>query len=203
MFTTQTPPPVIQPARPHRIRITLSDPSELQITQGQQVSIGDILAERTAERIYLLNRRTELQGQLLELDSTLPPTDLNLQQRIQAYQQAHTAYDQHYRLIAQLQASEVAPYLLRQEIIKLQSLYTELLNTHTQAQRATRQHQQDTLNYTLTQDSRRQILTGQLQLLNQELAALTIRAPFDGSISRIQWVEQTNNQLTVEVTIQP
>ncbi|NJL99101.1 MAG: hypothetical protein HC924_09950 [Synechococcaceae cyanobacterium SM2_3_2] len=203
MFTTETPPPVIQPARPHRIHITLSDPSELQVSQGQVVQLGDILVVRSAERIQLENRRLEIQSQLLALENTPPPNTIVLQQRMLLYQQAQATYDQHYRLVTHLQASQVAPSLMRQEILRLQSLYSALLTAHTQAQQAQLQYQQDIDNYRQEQTTQHQVLMGQLQIINLELNALTIRAPFAGSISRIRWLDQTNSTLTVEVTIQP
>ncbi|NJL97561.1 MAG: hypothetical protein HC924_01355 [Synechococcaceae cyanobacterium SM2_3_2] len=136
MFLSQllpTPTPQAQPIRPHRLQITLSDPAELQVSQGQVVQLGDILVVRSAERIQLETRRLEIQSQLLALENTPPPDTSVLQERILSYQQAQTIYDQHYRLITHLQASEVAPSLMRQEILRLQSLYSELLNVHTQS----------------------------------------------------------------------
>ncbi|NJM00398.1 MAG: hypothetical protein HC924_17140 [Synechococcaceae cyanobacterium SM2_3_2] len=206
MFLSQLPSiqaPQAQPVRPHRIQITLSDPSELQVSQGQVVELGDILVVRSAERIQLETRRIEIQSQLLALENTPPPDTIVLQQRILAYQQSQATYDQQYRLVTHLQASEVAPYLMRQEILRLQDLYSDLLNAHSQAQQAQLQHQQDTDNYRQEQTTQYQVLMGQLQIINLELNALTIRAPFAGSISRIRWLDQTNATLTVEVTIQP
>ena len=206
MFLSQllpTPTPQAQPIRPHRIQITLSDPAELQVSQGQIVQLGDILMVRREERIQLETRRLEIQSQLLALENTPPPDTIVLQQRILAYQQAQASYDQHYRLVTHLQASEVAPSLMRQEILKLQDLYSDLLTSHSQAQQAQLQHQQDTNNYRQEQTTQHQVLMGQLQIINLELNALTIRAPFAGSISRIRWLDQTNSTLTVEVTIQP
>ena len=206
MFLSQLPTtqaPQVQPVRPHRIQITLSDPSELQVSQGQVVELGDILVVRSAERIPLENRRLESQSQLLALENTPPPDTIVLQQRILAYQQVQANYDQHYRLVTHLQASEVAPSLMRQEILRLQDLYSALLTAHSQALQAQLQHQQDTNNYRQEQTTQHQVLMGQLQIINLELNALTIRAPFAGSISRIRWLDQTNSTLTVEVTIQP
>ncbi|NJO86317.1 MAG: hypothetical protein HC818_07115 [Synechococcaceae cyanobacterium RM1_1_27] len=206
MFLSQLPPTPTsqaQPIRPHRIQITLSDPAELQVSQGQVVELGDILVVRSAERIQLETRRIEIQSQLLALENTPPPDTIVLQQRILAYQQSQATYDQQYRLVTHLQASEVAPYLMRQEILRLQDLYSDLLNAHSQAQQAQLQHQQDTDNYRQEQTTQYQVLMGQLQIINLELNALTIRAPFAGSISRIRWLDQTNATLTVEVTIQP
>ncbi|NJL99199.1 MAG: hypothetical protein HC924_10510 [Synechococcaceae cyanobacterium SM2_3_2] len=206
MFLSQLPPtptPQTQPIRPHRIQITLLDPSELQVSQGQVVELGDILVVRSAERIQLETRRIEIQSQLLALENTPPPDTILLEQRILAYQQAQTTYDQHYRLVPHLQASEVAPSLMRQEILRLQDLYSDLLSSHSQARQAQRQYQQDTDNYRQEQTTQHQVLMGQLQVINLELNSLTIRAPFEGSISRIRWLDQTNSTLTVEVTIQP
>jgi multidrug resistance efflux pump len=206
MFLSQlpaTPAPLTQPVRPHRIQITLSDPSELQVSQGQAVQLGDILVVRSAERIQLETRRLEIQSQLLALENTPPPDTIVLQQRILAYQQSQSSYDQQYRLITYLQAAEVAPSLLRQEILRLQALYSDLLTSHAQAQQAQLQHQQDTDNYRHEQTTQHHVLMGQLQIINLELNALTIRAPFAGSISRIRWLDQTNTILTVEITIQP
>lgn len=163
--------------------------------------MGDILAERTAERIQLLSRRSELQGQLLELDSTLPPTDLSLRQRMQAYEQAHTAYDQQYKLVTGIQTSEIAPFILRRETLKLQSLYSDLIQAHNRVQQEEQQYQQDRLNYSL-KSSQEQLIRSRLQLVEEELANLVVRAPFSGLVSRIQWIEQTDNNLIVEVTIQ-
>jgi len=139
----------------------------------------------------------------LALENTPPPDTIVLQQRILAYQQVQANYDQHYRLVTHLQASEVAPSLMRQEILRLQDLYSALLTAHSQALQAQLQHQQDTNNYRQEQTTQHQVLMGQLQIINLELNALTIRAPFAGSISRIRWLDQTNSTLTVEVTIQP
>ena len=204
MFLSQLPAPeVVQPIRPHRIQITLSDPAELQVSPGQVVELGDILGVRSAERIQLETRRLEIQSQLLALENTPPPDTIVLQQRILAYQQSQDVYHQQYRLITHLQSAEVAPSLLRQEILRLQSLYSDLLTAHAQARQAQSQHQQDTDNYRQEQTTQHQVLMGQLQIINLELNALTIRAPFAGSISRIRWLDQTNNTLTVEITIQP
>ena len=95
MFLSQLPPtptPQAQPIRPHRIQITLSDPAELQVTQGQVVELGDILGVRSAERIQLETRRLEIQAQLLALENTSPPDTIVLQQRILAYQQSQDVY---------------------------------------------------------------------------------------------------------------
>ncbi|NJL98097.1 MAG: hypothetical protein HC924_04375 [Synechococcaceae cyanobacterium SM2_3_2] len=75
---------------------------------------------------------------------------------------------------------------MRQEILRLQSLYSELLTAHTQAQQAQRQYRQDTDNYRQEQTTQHQVLMGLLQIINLELNSLTIRAPFAGSISRIR-----------------
>lgn len=196
-------PPLSQPARPHRIRITLSHPDELQVTQGQTINMGDILTERTGDRIRLETQRLELEAQRLTLESTSPPTQIELQQRILQYQQAQQTYDNQYHLVSQLQQLEVAPSVLRQEIEGLQQLYSALLNAHTQAQQAHLTHQQQVTTHRIEQDTQRQLLTQQLQQVQQDRGSLTIRAPFAGSISRIRWLDQENTTLTVEVTIQP
>jgi multidrug resistance efflux pump len=165
--------------------------------------LGDILVVRSAERIQLETRRLEIQSQLLALENTPPPDTIGLQQRTLAYQQSQTSYDQQYRIVTQLQQRGVAPSLLRQEILRLQALYSDLLTAHAQAQQAQLQHQQDIDNYRQNQTTQHQVLMGQLQVINLELNALTIRAPFAGSISRIRWLDQTNATLTVEITIQP
>lgn len=199
------PPPEVRPQtqRPLTIKLTLTDPSQLQVREGQRVSLGSILAERTDTRLTLEARLTELKNQL-NLDRPTPDFFAVAKLRELEYQQLHQEYETQRQLVTQLIAlPDPPPAIHRQEINRLQSLYSRLQLAHERLAQAHWGATQQQHNHALTLQQQRETLTQQIQLLEQEIALTTIRSPVAGTLSRVRFTEQTDHSLHVEIQITP
>jgi multidrug resistance efflux pump len=201
------PPPEIRSRsqRPLKVSLTLTDPAQLQVREGQSVSLGSILAERTDTRRVLEIQLEQLKMKQQQLDQPTPQNFFGQAQlRELEYQQIQQEYEAQYDLVNQLMAlPDPPPAIQRQELHKLHSLYNRLQLAHerlTQAHwEATRQQR----NHDLAMAQQREDLTHQIQLLEQEIALTTLRSPVAGTVARIQIVEQRGPELHVEIQIAP
>ena len=78
---TSTPQPTTQESSPRRLTVTVNvaEPNDLKIKEGQQVSVGDLIADRERERSRLSFQKQQLKISLTRLETAnitppAPPT---------------------------------------------------------------------------------------------------------------------------------
>lgn len=144
-------PDATETTSPHRLTITVSiaDPDDLKVEEGQDVTIGDLIADRSRERSRLEAQRQQLELSLTQLKTAritppLPPVTVPAIAPLPptSYLEQQAAID---RSKVDVDQSERAIALKQQEIAYLQQLehLNPLILDHEQAQLDELQHQHD------------------------------------------------------------
>lgn len=121
-FTTETPGRGGFP-RTLKIQVSLSEPDDLKVTQGQQIREGQVLADRTKQRQRLVVQRREVVESLkrIEQRKILPPAQLRPVPEIASLPEANYAQEEAAIAAAKLRLEEAkAAYRMHQISLKQQ-----------------------------------------------------------------------------------
>lgn len=230
-----------------KFNLTLSEPDDLKVRQGDGVRAGQVLADRTRERNGLLGQRQKTQLSLEQIQaqailepppplpvppvSDLPPVAYQAQAaQIAQTTDAIELQKRKLDLLQTLPPDQVLPAMREHEERILEGLYRELEAAQASlkeaqeqtayqryehslalARRAQEENQQRLAYNQQLQQAEQQRrdqafqaaqLQAQLQDIEAKLADLsTVRSPYGGTIRRIKWLGQTDNRLTVEITL--
>lgn len=230
-----------------KFTISLTNPDDLKVRQGDYVEANQVFADRTRQQQQLRAQRdkTALSLQRVESQSVLAPPpplpippvkvlpDASYAEQDAAIAEIQSDIELQLRkrdLLATMPPNEVPPALREHEDRILEAQYRELEAAQAalaeaqedrkykeyeyslaMAQRAEQENQQQ-LAYTeqvqrveqQRRDREFQIaqLEAQLQNIDAQLAELsTVRSPYSGTIRRVKWLGQSDNRLTVEITL--
>lgn len=242
-----TTPPVSTQPRVLTFTLTLSEPDDLKVRQGDTVAVGDVLADRTRERTALQTQlaQTTLSLQRIQaqqvLDppeplpvppvSGLPPVFYGTQEAtIAAIEDSIDLQKRKIDLLSTMPPSEVPPAMREHEDRILEGLYRDLELAQAELKQAQerRAHQEyehslamarraeEANQQRLAHNQQRQQaeaqrrektfqeaqLQAQIETINTRLSDLsTVRSPYAGTIRRVKWLGQSDNRLTVEITL--
>jgi biotin carboxyl carrier protein len=242
-----TTPPVSTQPRVLTFTLSLSEPDDLKVRQGDYVASGDVLADRTRERTNLQAQlqRTQISLQRIQaqqvLDppeplpvppvSGLPPVFYGTQDAsIRAIGDNIDLQKRKIDLLGTMRPSEVPPAMREHEDRILEKLYRDLelakaelrqaqeKRAHQEyehslamARRAEEANQQRLMHSQQRQQAEAQRrekafqeaqLQSQIETINAKLSDLsTVRSPYAGTIRRVKWLGQSDNRLSVEITL--
>lgn len=204
-------------------RLTLSDPQDLKVSQGEVIAKGQILSDRVGERKRTEVRLASLRANLSHLQTmksaSIPSIDFKAEslviaqhersvksiqsemQRKQAERNAPLAKGHNLVFMAaEERATEARQF--EQQLTDAQTnleLARTRLNAarvaHAQAIAQVQKQEQDRAFNMAQIQSQIATLEGNLELLK------AVKAPFSGTVKRVQWLGQTDQSLTVELTI--
>ncbi|MGB6015848.1 MAG: hypothetical protein WBG32_14050 [Nodosilinea sp.] len=258
---TQGQAPVVQPPQPQLITtppvstqprvltftLSLSEPDDLKVRQGDYVATGDVLADRTRERsaLQVQLQKTQISLQRIQaqqvLDppqplpvppvSGLPPVYYGTQSAaIAAIEDNIDLQTRKIDLLGTMKPSEVPPAMREHEDRILEKLYRDLELAKAElsqaqekrafqeyeyslamAHRAEQSNQQRLMHSQQLQQAEQQRrekafqeaqLQAQVEDINAKLIDLsTVRSPYAGTIRRVKWLGQSDNRLSVEITL--
>ncbi len=212
--------------RRHKITVTVSDPSDIKIEEGQRIQAGDIIADRTRERQKLEQQRRELNNAIARLSQPLPtpppPPAPNYAREMAAIDSAQAAIAYWENVPQPQYRFKKRDYILamdsdiikeRQQLVeKRMQAQNDLSDAIALLQAAKSNYQREQYSYQLQlqqyeQDEREQ----QLKLLEvqqqvpeiekkiEENAA--VRSPYAGRVRRVKIEGQNNLNLTAEITL--
>jgi len=207
-----------------KLKLTLDTPADLKVVQGQTVIKGQILSDRSSARERLATQRQVLLlrlEQLKQLKSsksvTQGSTEVSYAEEHAKIDQAKLEVEQAQNAIAQFLAdspwTDYAREQLNQRSEKeklaelnniLQQKKASLNLAIAQLQAAKEKHREELYKKQPHKDTsleQAQINT-QLSSVETELARLgVVRSPYGGTIKKIKWVGQTDQELVAELTI--
>lgn len=224
---TQTPRPTTSSPRTLKLKLTLDTPADLKVALGQTIVKGQILSDRSSARDRLTTQRQVLLLNLEKLkqpqtspSDTPPSPEVSYAEERAKIRIAKLEVDQAKAAIdAFIAASPWTDYAReqfnqRKEKEKLAELNNVLAQKQAALELATAQLQTSieehrSKTYTPTniqpqQDTsleQAQSLT-QLSSIESELTRLgVVRSPYAGTVKKIKWVGQSDQQLLAELTI--
>jgi endonuclease YncB( thermonuclease family) len=224
---TQTPRPTTSSPRTLKLKLTLDTPADLKVALGQTLVKGQILSDRSSARDRLTTQRQVLLLKLEQLkqpqtspSDTPPSPEVSYAEEHAKIRIAKLEIDRAKAAIdAFIAASPWTDYAReqfnqRKEKEKLAELNNVLAQKQAALELATAQlqtsiesHRSKTntpTNIQTQQDNsleQAQILT-QLSSIESELTRLgVVRSPYAGTVKKIKWVGQSDQQLLAELTI--
>ena len=189
-----------------KLRLTLDRPEDLKVKVGDWVVKGQIISDRSSARTNLIRERESLRQQLKQLQSQTATTGYAVEQA--EVEQARSAVEQAKDAIAHFHADSPWTDYARRVLPVAES--TQLGNLEAQYQNAKgelaiavaklqKMQQQAVKRISAPEQAER---LRKLQAVEEQLQTSGItRAPYNGSIKSIRWLEQTNQQLQVELTV--
>ncbi len=242
-----TAPPVSTQPRVLTFTLSLSEPDDLKVRQGDYVASGDVLADRTRERsaLQVQLQKTQISLQRIQAQQVLdPPPPLPVPPvsglpsvyygtQAAAIAQIEDSIDLQKRkidLLGTMRPSEVPPAMREHEDRILEKLYRDLELAQAElkqaqerrafqeyehslamARRAEEANQQRLMHSQQLQQAEQQRrekafqeaqLQAQVEDINAKLIDLsTVRSPYAGTIRRVKWLGQSDNRLSVEITL--
>jgi multidrug efflux pump subunit AcrA (membrane-fusion protein) len=242
-----TAPPISTDPRILKFSLTLSEPDDLKVRQGDYVTAGDVLADRTRDRNRLQVQQQKAQFSLQQIQaqqipdppqplpvppvSDLPPVAYRTQEA--AIAEVADDIDLQKRkidLLATMPPSDVPPAMREHEERILEQLYRDLESAQAALKEAQEKRAYQEYEYTLAMARRAEEanqqrlaynqqrqqaeqqrrdkafqeaqLQAQLEDIEAKLSDLsTVRSPYAGSIRRVKWLGQSDNRLSVEITL--
>jgi hypothetical protein len=201
------------------LKLTLDSPADLKVQQGDEVKIGQMLSDRASTRATLFKQKRQLESQLAQLRNSshpIRPSPSYAQEQAQIevalikMAQAKLAIQAFWANSPYTEAAwEQLP--LATEKGKLEVLNSDLVKAQVEFKIATAQLQdaRDKYRQTLYDDRVQRDTTPeqarilmQLREIETQLAGLgMVRSPYPGTIKKVKWLGQTDQQLQVELTL--
>jgi hypothetical protein len=198
-----------------KLKLTLDDPADLKLKPGDLVRKGQVIGDRTSARKHLEQQRQVIRLKLEHLNaSARASSDLFSHAVEQArVRQAQVRVQQAREAIAQFKTN--SPWTdyawaslplykestqVSQLVIKVQDAEAELGLAVAQLQAARENQQQKAVG----QDASVQqtLLMSQLRDVEARLDGVgVVRSPYPGTVRKIKWLGQVNQELIVEVTL--
>jgi hypothetical protein len=198
-----------------KLKLTLDDPADLKVKQGDHIQKGQILSDRISARKPLEKQRQAIRLKLEHLNANTGVGSSQVSYAVEQakVRQAQVKVEQARRAIAQFKTNfpwtdyALASLPLYKEstqvsqlVSKVQDAEAELGLAVAQLQ-AARENQQKKAG---GQDTSVQqaLLMSQLRDVDARLDGVgVVRSPYDGTIKKIKWMNQVNQELAVEITL--
>jgi len=219
-------PPVNSTRKRHTITVTVSSPEDIKVAEGDRITEGAVIADRTKEREKLIQQRDQLQ---LVINKAIqatpippPPPEPSYAAQLAAVEEARemVAYwkqlpQPRYRfkqedLIVSLDTETVEKRqdIAQKQIEAQQELNSAIANLQDAQSRYQRELYNYNINLTKAEADQRQRemdvlrLREKLDNLNQQISELSVvRSPYAGRVRRVKIISQNNLTITAEVTL--
>jgi hypothetical protein len=220
---SSTPVPVVETSpvialrknlvpRELKLKLTLDDPSDLKVKQGDLVSKGQVIRDRTSARKQLEQQRQAIRLKLEHLNANAradsnPVSNAVEQARVR---QAQVRVNQARAAIAQFKTHlpwtdyAWASLPLSKESAQVSQLEVKAQDAEAEVALAVAQLQAAREKNPASQDTSLQqvMLMSQLRDVEARLDGVgVVRSPYDGTVKRIKWVEQADRGLQVELAL--
>lgn len=216
--------------RRHRVNLTVSSLDDVKVREGDQVNEGDLLSDRTEQRLALesqkesLNRAIEQSQTLLSPLAPLPEPDFSRSEisivkaraEIEILQQTQLPITRfrpenpQLHEVADFNALQAAANLRERKIqanINLQMAIAELAAAKGDYQQKLYEHSIQQQRFQQSQQQQQYqigLLVRQAAEIEDKLDRLAVvRSPVAGRIRRVKTTGQSDRTITVEVTIDP
>jgi multidrug efflux pump subunit AcrA (membrane-fusion protein) len=194
-----------------KLKLTLDAPTDLKVKQGDRVRKGQVISDRTSARKQLEQQRQAIRLKLEHLNTgSIAPVNYAVEQA--KVRQAQSRVKQAREAIAQFKSN--SPWTnyawvnlplykesaqVSQLTTRVQDAEAELDLTEAQLQVAREKEPVSTGG----RDSFQQVLLmSQLKDIEAKLGNVgVVRSPYNGTIKKIKWSSQINQELTVECSL--
>ncbi|MGA7932072.1 MAG: hypothetical protein WCA35_00685 [Kovacikia sp.] len=220
------PVPVVEPTpiinrrtnlvpRELKLKLTLDDPADLKVKQGDSVMKGQVIGDRTSARKPLEQQRQVIRLKLENLNANAGASSSPVSYAVEQarVRQAQVRVQQAREAIAQFKTN--SPWTdyawaslplykestqVSQLAIKAQDAEAELGLAVAQLQVARENRQQKAVGQ--EPPVQQALLMSQLKDVEARLDGVgVVRSPYDGTIKKIKWMNQVNQELVVEITL--
>jgi hypothetical protein len=190
----------------------LDDPTDLKFKQGDRIQKGQILSDRTSARKHLEQQRQAIRLKLEHLNANAgagsSPVSYAVEQA--KVRQAQVRVQQAREAIALLKTNSPwtdyawASLPLYKESMQVSQLVIKVQDAEAELGLAVAQLQAAREKEPVGQDASVQqaLLMSQLRDVEARLDEVgVVRSPYNGTVKKIKWSGQINQELTVEVTL--
>ena len=219
-------PTVNSTRKRHTVTVTVSSPEDIKVAEGDRITEGEIIADRTREREKLEGQRDQLNLAIAKATQTTPtltpppePSYAVEQAAIEEAREMIAYYSQlpepEYRfkqedLIMSLDRETVAQRqrLAQKRIEAQQELNSAIANLQDAKSRYQRELYNHNINLSKEEANQRQRemdvlrLREKLDNLKEQIGELSVvRSPYAGRVRRVKIINQNNLTITAEVTL--
>jgi multidrug efflux pump subunit AcrA (membrane-fusion protein) len=198
-----------------KLKLTLDDPADLKVKQGDRVQKGQVIGDRSSARKHLERQRQVIRLKLEHLNASAGASSDPLSHAVEQakVRQAQVRVKQAKEAITQFKTN--SPWTdyawaslplykestqVSQLAIKAQDAEAELGLAVAQLQAARENKQKKTVGQDTS--GQQSLLMSQLRDVEARLDGVgVVRSPYNGTVKKIKWVGQVNQELTVELTI--
>jgi hypothetical protein len=198
-----------------KLKLTLDDPADLKVKPGDSVSKGQVIGDRTSARKTLEQQRQAIRLKLehLKVSTGAGSSQVSYAVEQAKVRQAQVRVRQTREAIALLKTNSPwtdyawASLPLYKESMQVSQLVTKVQDAEAELGLAVAQLQTARENKpqkTVGQDTSGQqaLLMAQLRDVEARLDGVgVVRSPYDGTIKKVKWLSQANQELIVEVTL--
>ncbi len=193
-----------------KLKLTLDDPADLKLKQGDHIQKGQVLSDRTSVRKRLEQQRQTIRLKLEHLNANAGAGSSQVSYAVEQarVRQAQARVEQAKKAIALFKAhSPWTDYAwaslplykestqVSQLVIKVQDAEAELGLAVAQLQAARENKQPNAL-------VQKALLTAQLKDVEGKLDGVgVVRSPYDGIVKKLKWLGQNDQELLVEITV--
>jgi multidrug efflux pump subunit AcrA (membrane-fusion protein) len=196
-----------------KLKLTLDDPADLKVKQGDRIQKGQILSDRTSTRKHLEQQRQAIRLKLEHLNASAGAGSVSYAVEQAKVRQAQVRVQQAREAIALFKTN--SPWTdyawaslplykestqVSQLVIKAQDAEAELGLAVAQLQAARENKQQKAgVQDTSGQEA---LLVSQLRDVEARLDEVgVVRSPYNGTIKKIKWVGQADREFFVEMNL--
>jgi uncharacterized membrane protein len=195
-----------------KLKLTLDDPADLKVKQGDRIQKGQILSDRTSTRKPLEQQRQAIRLKLEDLNASagLGSSQVSYAVEQARVRQAQVRVQQAREAITQFKTNSPwtdyawASLPLHKESTQVSQLIIKVQDAEAELGLAVAQLQAAREKKPVGQDNSVQqgLLMSQLRDVEARLNGVgVVRSPYNGAIKKIKWLGQTDQVLLVEATI--
>ncbi len=200
-----------EPPSSLKLKLALDDPGDLKVQQGDQVSKGQILGDRTSTRKHLEQQRQVIHFKLEHLNANAGKVSKSDSYAVEKsrIRQAQLRMQQAKGEIAEFKTNSPwtdyawASLPLYKESTQVSQLVIKVQDAEAELDLAVAQLQAAREKNPVHVDRQDQeLLMSQLRDIEMRLDGVgVVRSPYAGSVKKIKWIGQIDQELLVELTI--
>jgi uncharacterized membrane protein len=195
-----------------KLKLTLDNPADLKVKQGDRIQKGQVLSDRTSARKHLEQQRQVIRLKLEHLNASAGVGSRSVSYAVEQarVRQAQVRVRQAREAIALFKTNSpwtdyaLASLPLYKESTQVSQLVIKVQDAEAGLGLAVAQLQAAREKNPASQDKSVQqtLLMSQLKDVEVKLDGVgVVRSPYNGTVKKIKWSGQINQELTVEVTL--
>jgi hypothetical protein len=195
-----------------KLKLTLDDPADLKVKQGDRIQKAQVLSDRMSARKQLEQQRQTIRLKLEHLNASAGSASSPVSYAVEQakVRQAQVRVEQAREAIALFKTNSpwtdyaFAALPLYKESAQVSQLETKVREAETELDSVVAQLQAVREKKPASQDTSLQqvLLMSQLKDIEVRLNGVgMVRSPYNGTIKKIKWSSQINQELTVECSL--